>query len=228
MRILVVEDDDVLREAVVALLSEEQYDVDEAAAGDEGLYAAEQGIHDLLVLDIMLPEVSGLEIVRALRGKGSLVPILLLTARDSVDDRVIGLESGADDYLVKPFAIRELLARIKALIRRKGNVAMDGLISYGGITLNSRAREGLVVDQPLGLSAKEYDVLEFLILNKEQILTRDQIFDRIWGLDSDTTISIVDLYIHYLRRKLAPHGLDCLIRTVRGAGFMLKEKPGCS
>jgi len=224
MRILVVEDDDVLREAVVALLIEEKYDVDEAATGDEGLYSAEQGIHDLLVLDIMLPEVNGLDIVRVLRSKGYNVPILLLTARDSVDDRVIGLESGADDYLVKPFAIRELLARIKALIRRKGNVAMDGLVNYGGITLNSKAREGLVGDHPLGLSAKEYDVLEFLIINKEQILTRDQIFDRIWGLESDTTISIVDLYIHYLRKKLAPHGLDSLIQTVRGAGFMLKEK----
>lgn len=225
MRILVVEDDDVLREAVVSLLVEEKYDVDEAASGDEGLYSAEQGIHDLLVLDIMLPEVSGLEIVKALRKRGDAVPILLLTARDSVDDRVIGLESGADDYLVKPFAIRELLARIKALIRRKGNVAMDGLVHCGGITLNSKAREALVREQALGLSAKEYDLLEFLILNKEQILTRDQIFDRIWGLDSDTTISIVDLYIHYLRKKLAPYELDSMIQTVRGAGFMLKEKP---
>lgn len=223
MRILVVEDDSVLREAVVSLLVEEHYLVDAAASGDEGLYAAEQGIYDLLVLDIMLPEINGFEIVKTLRSQGNTVPILLLTARDSVDDRVTGLESGADDYLVKPFAIRELLARVKALLRRKGNLMPDGEPSYGGITLSSKVRDGYVKQQSLGLTTKEYDVLEFMILNKEQILTREQLFDRIWGFESDTTISIVDLYIHYLRKKLAPHQLDKLIRTVRGAGFMLKE-----
>lgn len=223
MRILVVEDDSVLREAVVTLLTEESYVVDEAAAGDEGLYLAEQNIYDLLVLDIMLPELTGLDIVKTLRGNGGTVPILLLTARDSIDDRVTGLESGADDYLVKPFAIRELLARVKALIRRKGNHGLDGEPSYGGISLNSRIRDGFAAGRALGLSTKEYEVLEFLIVNREQIVTREQIFDRIWGFDSDTTQSIVDLYIHYLRKKLTPSGLDALIRTVRGAGFMLKE-----
>ena len=224
MRILVVEDDSVLREAVVSLLKEEKYLVDEAATGDEGLYMAEQGIYDLLVLDIMLPEVNGLEIVRTLRTNGHTVPILLLTARDSIDDRVTGLETGADDYLVKPFAIRELLARVKAQIRRKSNQGLDGELAYGGVSLNSRIRDGFASGQPLGLSAKEYELLEFLVLNHEQVVTREQIFDRIWGFDSDTTISIVDLYIHYLRKKLAPSGLDRLIQTVRGAGFMLKEK----
>ena len=224
MRILVVEDDAVLREAIVALLTEENYLVDYAQTGDEGLYLAQQSIHDLLVLDIMLPEMSGLEIVGSLRAKGYTVPILLLTARDSVDDRVTGLESGADDYLVKPFASRELLARMRALLRRKGNLIPEGELHYGGISLSSKVRDGMVQHQPLGLTTKEYDVLEFLILNKEQILTRDQLFDRIWGFDSDTTISIVDLYIHYLRKKLAPYHLDKLIQTVRGAGFMLKEK----
>ncbi|MEG6584752.1 response regulator transcription factor [Dendrosporobacter sp. 1207_IL3150] len=224
MRILVVEDDNVLREAVVSLLKEEHYIVDEAASGDEGLYAAEQGIHDLIILDIMLPEINGLEIVKKLRANNCTIPILLLTARDSVDDRVVGLESGADDYLVKPFAIRELLARIKALMRRKGNIVLEGALSYGGITLNSKVRDGLVGGQPLGLGGKEYDMLEFFILNKEQILTRDQIFDRIWGYDSDAAISIVDLYIHYLRKKLVPVGCDTLVQTVRGAGFILREK----
>lgn len=224
MRILVIEDDSVLREATVSLLTEEKYIVDEAATGDEGLYMAEQGIHDLLVLDIMLPEISGLEILKTLRAQGSTVPILLLTARDSIDDRVLGLEAGADDYLVKPFAIRELLARIKALMRRKGNLAPEGELKYGGISLNSKIRDGFAGRQSLSLTTKEYDLLEFLILNREQIVTRDQIFDRIWGFESDTTAAIVDLYIHYLRKKLAPHSLDSLIQTVRGAGFMLKEK----
>lgn len=224
MQILVIEDDNVLREAVVSLLEEENYVVAEASTGTEGLYIAKQSIHDLLVLDIMLPEINGIEIVKKLRTNGCSVPILLLTARDSVDDRVIGLESGADDYLVKPFAIRELLARIKALIRRKGNLAIEDVLSYGDISLNSKVRDGFAGSQPLGLGAKEYDILEFFILNKEQILTREQIFDRIWGYDSDAAISIVDLYIHYLRKKLAPYGFDTVIQTVRSTGFILRER----
>ena len=224
MRILVIEDDDVLREAVISLLSEEDYTVEEASTGDDGLYLAEHGIHDLLVLDIMLPGINGIDIVKTLRMHGSTVPILLLTARDSVDDRVLGLEAGADDYLIKPFALKELLARIKALIRRKGNLAVEGELSYGGITLVSRIRDGFAGNQALGLGSKEYDILEFLILNKEQILTRDQIFDRVWGYDSEAARSIVDLYIHYLRKKLAPHGFDTQIQTVRGTGFILREK----
>ncbi|WP_021166732.1 Alkaline phosphatase synthesis sensor protein PhoR [Sporomusa ovata DSM 2662] len=141
---------------------------------------------------------------------------MLLTAKDSVDDRVIGLESGADDYLVKPFAMRELLARIKALIRRKGNLILEDQINYGNLSLNSKVKDGFVNEEPLGLTNKEYEILEFLTLNKEQIVTRDQIFDRIWGLESDTSITIVDIYIHYLRKKLIVYGLDTLIQTVRG------------
>ncbi|WP_094605542.1 Response regulator MprA [Sporomusa silvacetica DSM 10669] len=223
MRILVVEDDNILREATVSILSGEDYIVDQASTGDEGLYLAEQGIHDLIVLDIMLPGISGLEIVKNLRKNGCAISILLLTAKDSVDDRVIGLESGADDYLVKPFAMRELLARIKALIRRKGNLIIEDQINYGNLSLNSKIKDGFVNEEPLGLTNKEYEILEFLTLNKEQIVTREQIFDRIWGLDSDTSSTIVDIYIHHLRKKLIVYGLDTLIQTVRGVGFMLKE-----
>lgn len=224
MRILVIEDDDIVREAVVSLLLEENYIVDEASTGEDGLCAAEQEIHDLLIIDIMLPEINGIDIVKTLRENGCTLPILLLTALDSVDDRVIGLESGADDYLVKPFAIRELLARIKALLRRKGNLVMEGGLNFGGIILNSKIRDGVIDGQLIGLGAKEYDILEFLILNKKQILTREQIFDRIWGYDYNAAIQIVDLYIHYLRKKLAPYGFDTLIQTVRSTGFILREK----
>lgn len=224
MRILVIEDDDIVREAVVSLLLEENYIVDEASTGEGGLCAAEQEIHDLLIIDIMLPEINGIDIVKTLRENGCALPILLLTALDSVDDRVVGLESGADDYLVKPFAIRELLARIKALLRRKGNLVMEGGLNFGGIILNSKIRDGVIDGQPIGLGAKEYDILEFLILNKKQILTREQIFDRIWGYDYNAAIQIVDLYIHYLRKKLAPYGFDTLIQTVRSTGFILREK----
>lgn len=224
MRILVVEDDDMLREAVVAVLQEEFYLVEEAAAGSEGLYKALQGIYDLVVLDIMLPEMSGLVIVKKIRAKGISIPVLLLTARDSIEDRVTGLEAGADDYLIKPFAVPELLARVKALLRRGGNIGNEGELSYGEIMINARVKDAFINEVPLHLTVKEYELLEFLLINREQILTREQIYDRIWGLESDTTINIVDLYIHYLRKKLAPYGRDALIQTIRGAGFILKEK----
>lgn len=224
MKILVVEDDQMLREVVVAVLREDEYLITETESGEEGLYLASQGVHDLLILDIMLPEIDGLEIVKRLRAQNNAVPILLLTAKDSVQDKVIGLNSGADDYLVKPFAIPELLARVKALLRRTGMGGKEGELSYGDISVNPKLKDGFVGKNALQLTIKEYELLEYLILNQEHILTREQIFDRIWGFDSETTIGIVDLYIHYLRKKIAAHGGPDLIQTVRGAGFMMKEK----
>lgn len=224
MRILVVEDDNGLREAIVSILKEEKYVVDEASSGDEGLYLAKQDIYDLVILDIMLPAVSGLEIVRSIRNSKNMVPILLLTARDSIEDRVIGLNSGADDYLVKPFAIPEFLARIKALLRRKGSLVNDGELLWGNIRLDTKVKDAFIDNQPLGLTSKEYELFEFLILNCRQILSKEQIFDRVWGFESDTTIGIVDVYMHYLRKKLAAYNLGDLIQTVRGAGFILREK----
>lgn len=228
MRILVVEDDAPLREAVVAVLKEDRYTVDEAVDGDEGLLAARQAVYDVIILDWMLPGVDGLEIVRRLRAGGDLTPILLLTAKDRIADRVAGLNSGADDYLVKPFAVPELLARVQALLRRGGQVGTDGDIHYGGITVRARGREAFANGAPLSLTVKEYELLEFLVLHREQIVTREQIFDRVWGMESDTTLGIVDLYIHYLRKKLAAFGRESLVRTIRGAGFMLKEPEPCS
>lgn len=223
MKILVVEDDQMLREAVVAVLREGEYFIEEAGTGEEGLFLAQQGTHDLLILDIMLPEVNGLDIVRGVREQGNFVPILLLTAKDSVEDKVTGLNSGADDYLVKPFAVPELLARVNALLRRKGG-GKEGELSYRNVWINPKLKDGFVGEYPLQLTSKEYELLEYLILNKERILSREQVFDRIWGFDSETAIGIVDLYIHYLRKKMSLYGKDSLIQTVRGAGFMLKEK----
>ncbi len=224
MRILVVEDDQMLREVVVAVLKEEKYLIHETGNGEEGLYLASQNVHDLLILDIMLPEVSGLEIVKTLRSQNISMPIMLLTAKDSVQDRVIGLNSGADDYLVKPFAIPELLARVKALLRRTGMGGKEGELLYGDISVNFKLRDGFVDKNALQLTSKEYELLEYLILNQGHILTREQIFDRIWGFESETTIGIVDLYIHYLRKKLTAQGSQIVIQTIRGAGFMMKEK----
>ena len=225
MKILVVEDDKMLREAVVTVLKEEgEYLIEEAGTGDEGLYLAELGTHDLLILDIMLPEINGLEIVRRVRDQGNTVSILLLTAKDSVEDKVTGLNSGADDYLVKPFAVPELLARVRALLRRKGGGGTEGELCYLNVSVNLKLKDGFIGMEALHLTSKEYELLEYLILNQERILSREQVFDRIWGFESETGIGIVDLYIHYLRKKMSPYGRDLIIQTVRGAGFMLKEK----
>lgn len=223
VKILVIEDDELLRETVVTVLKEEHYAVEEANSGDEGLFKANQGIYDLLIIDVMLPGMDGIDIVRRLREQGITVAILFLTARDSIADRVKGLESGADDYLAKPFAFPELLARVKALLRRSGHIEKEGSLSYGPLKLEIQMKEGFVGDKALQLTLKEYELLEFFILNSQQILAREQIFDRIWGFESETNLGIVDLYIHYLRRKLAIFGYDTWIRTVRGVGFMLKE-----
>ncbi|KEO81256.1 response regulator transcription factor [Tumebacillus flagellatus] len=222
MRILLVEDDRPLLDAIRQMFEEESYAVDTAENGDDGEMLATQGIYDLIVLDIMLPGTTGLEIVQHLRKRGLATPILLLTARDSVEDRVRGLDAGADDYLVKPFAVAELLARARALLRRNSSVNPDGDITYGPLSIRSKSRDGYVDNQPLKLTAKEYKLLEFLLINAEQILTREQIFDRVWGFEVDTNTSVVDVYLHYLRKKLAVHGCDHYIQTVRGVGCMLR------
>ncbi|BCJ85158.1 response regulator transcription factor [Effusibacillus dendaii] len=224
MRILVVEDDIDLLEAIVSLLEDESYQVDQASAGDEGYLLAEQGIYDLLVLDIMLPGMDGLSIIRQLRKKGILTPALFLTAKDSVEDRVRGLDAGADDYIVKPFVISELLARIRALLRRGGKMGTEGQLEYGPISLRPHLHDGYVGEEPLKLTVKEYDLLEFLLRNREQIVTREQIFDRVWGFDSEATSTVVDVYVHHLRKKLAVYNCDHFVQTIRGVGYMLKEK----
>jgi two-component system response regulator CiaR len=224
MRILVVEDDLPLRKVITELFEEESYQVDGADSGDDGLFLAEQGIYDLLVLDIMLPGVSGLSIVKKLRIQSMVTPILFLTAKDSVEDRVQGLDVGADDYLVKPFAVSELLARVRALLRRQGAMGAEGEISYCGICIKPKLHDAFVAGKPMQLTIKEYELMEYLVINNEQILTREQIFDRIWGFDSDTANGIVDLYIHYLRKKLSLHNCDHLLHTIRGVGYRLKEK----
>jgi len=222
MRILTVEDERSLLQAISAVLTDEGYQVDCADRGDEGLLLAERGIYDLLVLDIMMPGLDGLTLVRKLRAKGIMTPVLFLTAKDSVEARVEGLDAGADDYLVKPFAVEELLARTRAILRRNGKIGMEGDLSYGPISVKPNEHDGYVDTHPLKLTTKEYDLLTYFLRNKEQILTRDQIFDRVWGIDSEANYGIVDLYVHYLRKKLADHGYDNFIRTVRNVGYILK------
>jgi two-component system response regulator CiaR len=224
MRILAVEDDRSLLQAITDVLKEEGYQVDCADRGDEGFLLAERGIHDLLVLDIMMPGLDGLSIVKKLRAKGNQTPVLFLTAKDSVEARVQGLDAGADDYLVKPFAVEELLARTRALLRRNGKIGTEGELVYGPISLKANEHDGYVESHPLKLTSKEYELLKYFLHNREQILTREQIFDRVWGIDSEANYGIVDLYVHYLRKKLADYGCDHYIRTIRNVGYILKGK----
>jgi two-component system, OmpR family, response regulator CiaR len=173
------------------------------------------------VLDIMLPGIDGIALIQELRREGIRTPCLFLTAKDSVDSRVRGLDAGADDYLVKPFAIDELLARLRALHRRKGNEPDAGLV-YGGLSLSEPDCEAVYEGSRVKLTAKEYDLLAFLIRHKEQIVKRDQVFARVWGVDSEANETAVDLYVHYLRKKLHACGCEHYIRTVRSVGYMLK------
>ncbi|OIK17274.1 DNA-binding response regulator [Bacillus sp. MUM 116] len=223
MRVLVVEDDVPLRRIISRILEEENYEVDQAENGEEGYFMASTGEYDLITLDIMLPMMDGYEVMRKLRNEGHKTPTLFLTAKDQIADKVKGLDYGADDYIVKPFATEEFLARVRSLLRRSGKIGIEGKMTYGPILLDTNQHEGFINETDLKLTIKEYELLFYLIQNKEQILTRDQIYQRVWGIDSETTEAIVDLYIHYLRKKLSPFEVDRLIRTVRGVGYMLKE-----
>ncbi|CAG7633692.1 response regulator transcription factor [Paenibacillus allorhizosphaerae] len=228
MKILVVEDDVHLLKTIQTLLEEEGYQVDPTSCGEEGCYLAEQGIYDLLVLDLMLPGMDGFHIVRNVRAKQVLTPILFLTARDSAQDIVKGLDSGADDYMTKPFEVPELLARVRALLRRRGPVDNEGGLSYQRLVLITRTKEAFIGGDKVELTQKEFELLEYFLRNREQILTREQICTRVWGLDSDVGSNVVEVYIYYLRKKLKAFDYDHIIQTVRNVGYMLKENTACS
>ncbi|MED1953021.1 response regulator transcription factor [Brevibacillus centrosporus] len=222
MLILAVEDEQALLQAIAGVLTDEGYQVDTADRGDDGLLLAQRGIYDLLVLDIMMPGMDGLTLVKTLRAKGITTPVLFLTAKDSVKSRVEGLDAGADDYLVKPFAAEELSARVRALLRRNGKTGAEGEMAYGPLSLKVNEYDGFIDDEPMKLTSKEYELLKYFLQNREQILTRQQIFDRVWGIDSDANYGVVDLYVHYLRKKLGPY--ESFIRTIRNVGYILKKE----
>ncbi|WML52792.1 response regulator transcription factor [Neobacillus sp. PS3-12] len=223
MRLLVVEDNLPLLDSIVQLLSDE-FEVDQASNGDDGLFLAQQNIHDAIILDVMLPGIDGFEVLKIIRNEGSKIPVLFLTARDSLEDRVMGLDSGGDDYLTKPFQAAELKARIRALLRRSGSLTTSQTIQYRGIELLGKERDVLVDGTSIKLTAKQYELLEYLIQNKGAILTKEQIYDRVWGFDSDTTIAIVEVFMHHLRKKLEPFGYHTDIKTIRGVGYMLNDE----
>lgn len=221
-RVLVVEDDGAVRRAVERALSFEGYDVVTARDGAEALAIVLNDNIEAIVLDVMMPIVDGLEACKRIRARGDTTPILILTARTEVTDRVAGLDAGADDYLVKPFALEELLARLRALLRRSSGAIAD-VLKVGDLVMDTASREvrrgGAVVD----LTKTEFDLLELLMSNPGIVIDRDTIYDRIWGYDFATSSNSLDVYIGYLRRKTEVDGAPRLIQTVRGVGYVIRE-----
>ncbi len=222
-RILIIEDEPEIANYLRRGLVLEGFQVTVAADGPTGLAAARETPHDLVILDLMLPGIDGLEVARRLRA-ASDVPIIILTARDAVADRVRGLENGADDYLVKPFAFEELLARIRVQLRRRQASSGSEVLRFGNLTLDTAARELRIGERRVELTAKEYDLLELFMRHPNQVLTREVIYDRVWGYDFGGESNIIEVYVRYLRQKLEAHGEPRVIHTVRGAGYILREE----
>jgi DNA-binding response OmpR family regulator len=221
MRILLIEDEPKLAGLIRRVLVAERHVVDLAPDGVAGLALAERSSHDVIVIDRGLPDVEGLTVLRLLRARGIRSPVLMLTALGSVEDRVAGLEAGADDYLPKPFAFAELIARIRALARRPA-AGEEGHLTAGDLELDELRHVARVGDRTVDLSAREFALLGYFMRHPDQVLTRQQILDGVWGAEPDVYSNVVDLYIHYLRRKLAELAQDERLRTVRGVGYVLR------
>jgi two-component system response regulator MprA len=222
-RVLIVEDDPAILKVLQRGLAYEGYTVDIATDGRAGLNQARDHRPDLVILDIMLPGMDGLEVCRRLRTGGSL-PILMLTAKDTIQDRVQGLDAGADDYLVKPFNLDELLARIRALLRRT-QTERSQIYKFGDLTMDTASRQVTRGERLVPLTAKEYELLELFLRHPRQVLTREVIFDRVWGYDFGGESNVLEVYIRYLRQKLEVEGEPRLIHTVRSVGYVLRENP---
>jgi two-component system, OmpR family, response regulator MprA len=224
MKILVVDDEPAVRESLRRALELEGYSVDLAADGVEALELFDSnGEPDAVILDILMPRMDGLETCRRLRREGHRVPVLMLTAREEVENRVAGLDAGADDYVTKPFALEELLARIRALLRRTPGGSGEAL-RFADLELDPRTREVRRGGEPIDLTRTEFSLLELFLLNPRQVLTRSLIFERVWGYDFGLSSNSLDVYIGYLRRKTEAGGAPRLIQTVRGVGYALRER----
>lgn len=223
MRILAVEDERDLLDVTAKRLTAQGYSVDCCTDGQEALDYAESAQYDLILLDIMLPGVDGLSVLRRLRAQGNRTPVLLLTARDSIEDRVEGLDGGADDYLTKPFAFEELLARVRVLLRRERGEASNEL-TLGELCMDLAAHRVTRAGREIKLSAKEYAILEYMLLNRGVVLSRERIEEHVWNYDFEGGSNVVDVYMRYLRRKLDDPFEHKLIHTVRGSGYVIREE----
>jgi len=222
-RVLVVDDEPAVRRALERALTLDDYTVELAADGQEALDTLADGPVDAVVLDIMMPRIDGLEVARRLRRAGDRTPILMLTARDAIDDRVTGLDVGADDYLVKPFALRELQARLRALLRRAGEDSDGEQLHFADLVMDTSAHEVRRGDRLIELTRTEFLLLEMFLRHPRQVLTRSQIFEHVWGYDFGPTSNALGVYMGYLRRKTEAGGEPRLLHTVRGVGYILRE-----
>ncbi|MEU8138682.1 response regulator transcription factor [Streptodolium elevatio] len=233
-RILVVDDEPAVREALESSLRYEGYTVALAPDGLAALDALEREVPDLVILDVLMPRMDGLTTARRLRGRGETVPILMLTARDAVGDRVTGLDAGADDYLVKPFELDELFARVRALLRRSamagavGETADDAVLEFADLRMDTRSREVTRAGRTIELTRTEYTLMELLLTHPRQVLTREQILRNVWGFDFEPSSNSLDVYVMYLRRKTEAGGMPRLVHTVRGVGYVLRAPEGSS
>nr|WP_270315922.1 response regulator transcription factor [Lactococcus petauri] len=221
IKILLVEDDLSLSKSVYDFLKSFA-EVKQVFDGEEGLYEAEMGIYDLILLDLMLPEKKGFEVLKELRDQNIDTPVLIMTAKESLDDKMHGFDVGADDYLTKPFYLDELKARIQALLKRTGKLEDANGLSYGNVRLNLTNKSAFVNDTPVELIGKEFDLVVYLMQNQNVILPKEQIFDRIWGFDSDTTVTVVEVYMSKIRKKLKDTDFAQNLATLRNVGYILR------
>ncbi|MBB6633526.1 response regulator transcription factor [Cohnella thailandensis] len=222
MRILIVEDEQHLAEALAQILRKNHYSVDAVHDGSSGLDYARSGIYDLILLDIMMPEMDGISVLKELRKGGDSTPVILLTAKGEVDDKIAGLDHGADDYVAKPFSTGELLARIRAALRRKGEVVPEGALKFGDIELNTSNLKLSAGGKEIKLNLKESELLELLILRKQAVTSKEQIIEKLWGFDSEAEHNNVEVYVSFLRKKLTFLDSSVRIGTIRGLGYVLE------
>ena len=222
MRVLIVEDDKILAQTVEQCLGK-KYEIDHAYDGEEGVLYAKQEIYDAIILDIMLPVMNGYDVLNTLRNDKIYTPVLILTAKDGINDKIKGFRSGADDYLVKPFNREELVVRLEALIRRTSGNYSENVLEYKGLVLDLNSRQMSADGKEIMLQGKQFDMLEYLITSKNTIITKEQIFDKIWGFNSETTTNVIEVYASGLRKELKKIGYDKYLKTIRGVGYIWSE-----
>lgn len=222
MKVLIVEDERTLSDTIKQCICK-KFDTEQAHDGYEAYMMAKENIYDAIILDLMLPEMSGYDVLLKLRENKVLTPVLILTAKDTLNDKLKGFNYGADDYLVKPFEREELLARLEAIIRRTNGAYKQDEIEFKDLKLNIKSRRAFIKDKEITLQGKQFDILEYLINSKGTIITKEQIFDKIWGFDSFTTTNVVEVYASGLRKTLKQYGYDKYIKTIRGVGYMITD-----
>ncbi len=223
MKLLLIEDEKELSEALFQILTKNKYLVDAVYDGEDGLDYALTGIYDVIVLDIMLPKLNGLSLLKKIRQEGILTPVIMLTAKSQIEDRVAGLDLGADDYLTKPFAVEELLARLRSITRRKGIVVNENILTYGDISLNINTYDLDVNDESIRLTLKEFEIIKYFMERPKCVVSKDDLITKLWGFDSEVEYNNIEVYISFIRKKLSHLKSKVNIVTIRGVGYRMED-----